>query len=72
MAPDRPPSARRPSRFQALGLLTLGLFVVLILAALFFAFLVIPLAILVVVYLALIAVDRLRRRAVDDDQRDAA
>jgi hypothetical protein len=72
MAPDPPPTPRRPSRFQALGLLTLALLGLLVFAAVFFAFLVIPLAILFVVYLALIAADRMRHRGDSDDRGDAA
>ena len=72
MATDPQPTARRPSRFQALGLLTLALLAALILAAIFFVVLVIPLAILLVVYIALVAVDRLRHRGDSDDRADAA
>jgi fatty acid desaturase len=72
MTPDQSPSARRPSRFQALALLTVALVLALILAAVFFAFLVIPLALLIVVYAALIAADRVRHRGDGEDQKDAA
>jgi hypothetical protein len=72
MAPDPPPTARRPSRFQALSLLTLALLILLIFAAIFFVILVIPLAILLLVYLALIAADRMRHRGDSDDRSDTA
>ena len=60
MPADRRPTGRR--RFQPLAVLTLVLILALVVAAFFFAFLVIPLAVLVLFYIGIAAFDRLRHR----------